>query len=481
MLLDSFRVTSRNGTNFHCFYLLANGAPTQTIKELFLGGLSGKYVRIQKDLGAEIDAKKGYEVMMKVFKECGFDCDTIASVLELLSAILLIGDLEFVQTGLTTCKVSNEDQLANISTLLGAQKAKLADSLTHVTLQSKTGGRIKNSLSIVQARIICDSLSRCLYSKLIGWIIQKINNRPESESKGVKWLNVLEIPGFENGTETSLESLLINYTFEKINNMVTSFLIRERQLEFEKEELQTLKLQPFDNFNICHLLVDNFRGILPVIDTSCMQKNVDPKATIKHLNSTCGNSVLYASGIAISVRASNNCFMIKHHLGHVCYDVTNFKQKNLDRPSYNLTELLAECQHPCLVAMVDRKEKVRSLIKQTREILNDITNTIKGSEIFNVHCIGSNPKLELGLFDRKCVTEQVKYMNLTEMVKIQNSGFPFSENITSFLEKYQSLAGIYSNKSPRETCRRLLLGFNIQDSEFLLGKTKVFFSTLDPN
>ena len=480
LLLDIFRVTSRNGFNFHCFYLLANGAPDQTTKELFLSGLSGKYVRIQKDLGAEIDAKRGYEVMMKVFRECGFDCDTIASILELLSAILLIGDLEFVQTGLTTCKVSNEDHLANISTLLGAQKDKLSESLTHVTLLTKTGGRIKNSLSIVQAKIICDSLSRCIYAKLIGWIIQKINNRYKSQSKSVKILNVLEIPGFEHGTETSLESLLINYTFEKINNMITSFLIRERQLEFEKEEIQNVNLQPFDNFNVCHLLVDNLRGILPIIDTTCMQKNVDSKTIMKNLNSTSGNSVLYTSGIAISVRASSNCFLIKHHLGHVTYDVTNFKQKNVDRPSYNLTELLGECQHPCLVAMVGKKDKFRSLIKQTREILNEVTNTIKGSEIFSVHCIRSNPKLEVGLFDRKYITEQVKYMNLTELVKIQQSGFPFSENISGFLEKYQSLAGFYSNKSPRETCKRLLLGFNIQDSEFILGKTKVFFSTPDP-
>ncbi|KAI6645684.1 hypothetical protein LOD99_12947 [Oopsacas minuta] len=478
-LLDTFRVTSRNGFNFHIFYLLAKGAPNETINELFLSGLSGKYLKVQKNLGAEINATKGYEMMMKVFKECGFDCDVIASILELLSAILLVGDLEFVQTGLTTCEVSNQDQLMNISTLLGAQVGKLGDALTHVTLQTKTGRHIKNTLTVEQSRVVCDTLARGLYTKLIDWLITKINNKKNADLKGVKLLKVLEIPGFDNTNEANFESLLVNFSFEKINNMLTSFIIRDKQAEFEKEGIGKVSVDPFDNFNVCHLMLDNFRGILPIIDATCIQKTVDPKVIIKNLNSNCGNSHLFSSGIAISVRASNNCFRIKHHLGQVTYDVTSFKQKNLDRTSFNITEIMYNCQHPALAGKFDRKDKVKSVLRQTSQLLNDIITAIKGSEIFTVHCLKANANHELNLFDRKFVTEQVRYMNLTEIIKLQKYGFKYSEKITDFISKYQSIAGCYRNEKPHQTCKRIMLGFSIPECDYIIGKSKVFFSSAD--
>ena len=480
LLLDLFRVTSRSGFNFHCFYLLAKGAPLKTQTELFLSEIQAKYLDPVTNIStAEIDAKKGYELMMKIFKECELSYDVIASILELLAAILLIGDLEFIDTGLTTCEVSNQEQLINISTLLGAQKDKLSDALTHVTLHTKTGGHIKNSLTAEQSRLLCDTLARELYSKLIEWIIATINRRGNKEAKFVKVLNILEIPGFENGTETNFESLLINFSFEKINNMMTSFLIREKQSELAKEGILKVSVDPFDNFSLCQLLVDNFRGILPIIDLTCSQTTADPKVIIKNLNSNCGNSHLFASGMTIGVRASGKCFKIKHYLGQVTYDVTTFRQRNFDKPSINLIELLSECQHPCLIGKFDRKDKTKSVIRQTREVVNEIIISVKGSEFFTLHCINPNPSLEIGLFDRKFVSEQVKYFNLTELIKIQRIGFTFSEKISDFLVKYRSLAGFYRNEKPSQACKRVLLGFSIPDSDYVIGNSKVFFSSAD--
>ena len=480
LLLDRFRVTSRVGFSFHCFYLLAKGAPIETQSELFISEIRGKYLDPVSDCsGADIDAKKGYEMMMKVFKECELSCDVIASILELLSAILLVGDLEFSETGLTTCEVSNQEQLTNIATLLGAQKDKLGDALTHVTLQTKTGGQIRNSLTADQSRVACDTLSRELYGRLIEWIIGLVNRRGNEKSKCVKVLNILEVPGFENGTENNFEALMINFAFEKINNMMTSFLIRERQLELAKEGISKVSVEPFDNFNLCQLLVDNFRGILPIIDSTCGQTTADPKAIIKNLNSNCGSSHLFASGIAIGVRTSGNCFRIQHHLGFVTYDVTSFKQRNIDRSSVNLIDMLSECQHPCLIGKFNRRDKLRSVIRQTREVVNEIIISLKGSEFFSLYCLNSNPSLEIGIFDRKYVSEQTKYFNLTELIKLVKIGFTFSENISDFLEKYRSIAGFYKNERPGQACRRILLGFSIAETEYLIGATKIFFSSSD--
>ena len=480
LLLDLFRVTSRGGFSFHCFYLLAKGAPTKTQSELFLTEIRGRYLEpISNSSSADIDAEKGYKLMMNVFKECGLSCDVIASILELLSAILLVGDLEFSETGLTTCEVSNQEQLTNIATLLGARRDRLSDALTHVTLQTKTGGQIRNSLTAEQSRLVCDTLSRGLYGKLLDWIVSLVNGRGNQKSKCVKVLNILEIPGFENGTENSLESLLINFSFEKINNMMTSCLIRERQAELEKEGISKVSVDSFDNFNLCQLLVDNFRGILPIIDTTCAQTTADPKAIVKNLNTNCGNSHLFASGIAISVRASGNCFRIKHHLGQVTYDVTSFKHKNIDRPSINLIEMLSECQHPCLIGKFDRKEKLRSVIRQTREAVNEIIISTRGSELFPLYCLSPNPDSDVGLFDRKYVSEQIKYFNLTELVKLARIGFAFSEKFPDFLDKYRSLTGFYENEKPAQTCRRVLMGFSIPETEYVIGTTKIFFLSAD--
>ena len=175
---------------------------------------------------ADVDDKEDMQLTIQCMKNIGFVEQEIQQVLDIVVAILQLGNLEFdkvAKTGVGDVSVVNKESLplfAQICQHLKIDQAKLAKALTH---KKQVIGKdiIESNLSQEEAYNSRDSMAKTIYGKMFNWIVEKINLSISQKmnakiSKNLKFIGLLDIFGFEIFQCNSFEQLCINYANEKL-------------------------------------------------------------------------------------------------------------------------------------------------------------------------------------------------------------------------------------------------------------------------
>lgn len=91
-----------------------------------------------------------------------------------------------------------------------------------------------------------------------------------------------------------------------------------------------------------------------------------------------------------------------------------------------------------------------------------------------VRCIKPNADKMGNDYDDKLVLDQLRYLGMLDIIRIRREGFPVHMTFDEFVNKYQCLAKRYSNQSDRLQCLAVIRELNVPETEWQLGKTKVF-------
>jgi myosin heavy subunit len=144
------------------------------------------------------------------------------------------------------------DNTNNIANLLNIDTTTLFTILTEKT--SDIGGEIiKKKYTNVEFIEICDTFAMKLYEKLFLWIVENLNNlfkiqNFEHSQNNMNTLGLLDIFGFENFENNSLEQLCINYTNEILQQYLNKKTVIDK-IDFYKNEGVQLERSNIDNIN----------------------------------------------------------------------------------------------------------------------------------------------------------------------------------------------------------------------------------------
>lgn len=357
--------------SFHVlYYLLAGTSPAEKShlgfdtsthvqtggKRLSTGapGRRWRYLGHPTQLKVGINDAEGFQHFKTALRKLEFPRSEIAEICQILASILHLGQLEFVsgqatttgaeesggyshEGGETVTVVKNKDVLSIIAAFLGLSVDQLEISLGYRT---KTIGRERVTVMLDPkgARQNADELARTVYSLLVTYVIETVNQRIcAAEDSVVNTVSIVDFPGFAQAASTgsTLDQLLINVANESLYNYCLQTFFDRKADMLEREEVTVPATSYFDNSDAVRGLLKHGNGLLSILDDQTRRGRSDAqfleslKKRFEKKNPAIvvGNSG--SSGTYISQHGANNkVFTVKHYAGEVDYPADGLIEEN---------------------------------------------------------------------------------------------------------------------------------------------------------
>ncbi|XP_076018095.1 unconventional myosin-X [Genypterus blacodes] len=483
-LLEKNRVGRQNPgeRNYHIFYALLAGADKDHRDMYFLSEGPKSYHYLSQSGCVEdssLDDKKLFDSVMEALKVMEFTEEEIRDVFKLLSAVLQMGNIEFMTAG--GAQITSKGVVSNVSDLLGLDSFQLSEVLTQRSMILR-GEEICSPLTVEQAVDSRDSVAMALYSQCFSWIIMRINQKIKGKDN-FKSIGILDIFGFENFEVNRFEQFNINYANEKLQEYFNKHIFSLEQLEYNREGIQWEAIDWMDNAE-CLDLIEKKLGMLALIN----EESRFPKGTdytlLEKLHSRHAANPYY-----VKPRVTDHQFGIRHYAGEVLYDVRGILEKNRDTFRDDILFILKDSRLDFIYDLFERvgsrsgdetlkmgtARRKPTVSSQFRDSLHSLMATLSASNPFFVRCIKPNMDKKANRFDPDVVLNQLRYSGMLETVKIRRAGFPVRRTFQDFYNRYKMiLKNKIHSDDEKWSCSELLTLHDKDKKEWQLGKTKVF-------
>uniref|UniRef100_A0A8C5C9G7 Uncharacterized protein n=1 Tax=Gadus morhua TaxID=8049 RepID=A0A8C5C9G7_GADMO len=468
-----------NKRNYHIFYALLSGTDQNHRDMYYLceGPESYHYLSQSgcvKDIS--LDDKKLFDSVMEALKVMGFSEEEIRDVFRLLSAVLQMGNIEFMTAG--GAQVTSK---GGESELLGLDSFQLSEVLTQRSMILR-GEEICSPLTIEQAVDSRDSVAMALYAQCFSWIIMRINQKIKGKDN-FKSVGILDIFGFENFEVNRFEQFNINYANEKLQEYFNKHIFSLEQLEYNREGIRWEAIDWMDNAE-CLDLIEKKLGMLALIN----EESRFPKGTdytlLEKLHSRHAANPYY-----VKPRVTDHQFGIKHYAGEVLYDGRGILEKNRDTFRDDILFILKDSRLDFIYDLFERvgsrsgdetmkmgtARRKPTVSSQFRDSLHSLMGSLGASNPFFVRCIKPNMNKNADRFDPDVVLNQLRYSGMLETVKIRRAGFPVRRTFQDFYDRYKMILKNKMAPADLRACSsELLMVHDATMKDWQLGKTKVF-------
>uniref|UniRef100_A0A8C5HSB8 Unconventional myosin-X-like n=1 Tax=Gouania willdenowi TaxID=441366 RepID=A0A8C5HSB8_GOUWI len=399
--------------NYHIFYSLLAGAD-KNHRDMYLLSEGPESYHYLSQSGCvqdqSLDDKQLFNSVMEALKVMEFTEEEIRDVFKLLSAVLQMGNVEFMTAG--GAQITSKGVVGNVSELLGLDCFQLSEVLTQRSMILR-GEEICSPLTVEQALDSRDSVAMALYSQCFSWIIMRINQKIKGKDN-FKSIGILDIFGFENFEVNRFEQFNINYANEKLQEYFNKHIFSLEQLEYNREGIQWEAIDWMDNAECLDLI---------------------EKVTDSLLEPT------YHYAVPFRVLFAQYCTVL--------YDVRGILEKNRDTFRDDILFILKDSRLDFIYDLFERvgsrsgdetlkmgtARRKPTVSSQFRDSLHSLMATLSASNPFFVRCIKPNMDKVPNRFDPEVVLNQLRYSGMLETVKIRRAGFPVRRTFKDFLSR----------------------------------------------
>lgn len=327
-----------------------------------------RYLGHPTQMKVGINDAEGFQKFKTALRKLEFPRSEIAEICQVLASILHIGQLEFETTSDTTTTgddsggfshegaqmvtaVSNKDVLGMIAAFLGVGAADLQTTLGYKTkiLQRE---RVTVMLDPRGARSNADELARTLYSLLVAYVVESINQRVCAVEESVaNTISIIDFPGFsqQRSTDSTLDQLLNNAATESLYNFTLQSFFEAKAEMLESEEVNVAATSYFDNSDAVKGLLKHGNGLLSILDDQTKRSRTDAQLLEslrkrfegKNPAIAVGSSTARLPGSNFATHNASASFAVKHFAGEVDYLVAGLVEENGEVISGDLMNLIA--------------------------------------------------------------------------------------------------------------------------------------------
>ncbi|XP_055458528.1 unconventional myosin-VI isoform X2 [Psammomys obesus] len=490
---DNFRYLNRGCTRYF--------ANKETDKQILQNRKSPEYVKAGSLKDPLLDDHGDFIRMCTAMKKIGLDDEEKLDLFRVVAGVLHLGNIDFEEAGSTSggCNLKNKSapSLEYCAELLGLDQDDLRVSLTTRVMLTTAGGTkgtvIKVPLKVEQANNARDALAKTVYSHLFDHVVNRVNQCFPFETSSY-FIGVLDIAGFEYFEHNSFEQFCINYCNEKLQQFFNERILKEEQELYQKEGLGVNEVHYVDNQDCIDLIEVKLVGILDILD----EENRLPQPSDQHFTAAVHQkhkdhfrlTIPRKSKLAVHRNLRDDeGFIIRHFAGAVCYETTQFVEKNNDALHMSLESLICESRDKFIRALFesstnnnkDTKQKAGKLSfisvgNKFKTQLNLLLDKLRSTGASFIRCIKPNLKMTSHHFEGAQILSQLQCSGMVSVLDLMQGGFP---SRASFHELYNMYKKYMPEKlarlDPRLFCKALFKALGLNEVDYKFGLTKVFF------
>ncbi|XP_048764232.1 myosin heavy chain, non-muscle isoform X2 [Ostrea edulis] len=483
---------------FHIFYQLFTGASAEQKKDFLLDDIrnyrflsGGKIPLTGVDDGTEFRSTAEAMTIM------GIGPEEQSSILRVVSAVLMFGNMQFKQESRNSDQASLPDDTVaqKACHLLGLPVTSIVQAFLRPKI--KVGrDQVTKAQTKEQVEFAVEAMSKALYERMFRWLVTRINRSLDrTKRQGASFIGILDIAGFEIFKMNSFEQLCINYTNEKLQQLFNHTMFILEQEEYQREGIEWkfidfgLDLQPTID------LLEKPLGILALLDEECWF----PKATDKtFIDKVVAQHSTHPKFRKPDFRADAD-FSLIHYAGQVDYSASQWLMKNMDPLNENVVSLMQNSSDPFVSAIWKdaeivgmgataggdtmfgsrtRKGMFRTVGQLYKEQLAKLMATLRNTNPNFVRCIIPNHEKKAGKIDSPLVLEQLRCNGVLEGIRICRQGFPNRILFQEFRQRYEILCpncipkGFMDGKKAVE---RMIAALELDPNLYRIGQSKIFF------
>ncbi|CAH1367105.1 unconventional myosin-Ia isoform X2 [Tenebrio molitor] len=358
--------------NYHIFYQMLAGLSTEERGKLNLEGHTPATLRYLQHGDTRQDLAEDSS-RFQTWKTClGILGIPFLDVVRVLAAVLLLGNVQFIDGKGLEVDVKGETELNAVAGLLGVSGAALFRGLTSRTHNAR-GQLVKSVCDANMSNMTRDCLAKALYCRTVATIVRRANslkrlgstlgtlssdsnesvhNQAEvtsqhastvggstnAGSKSMAALNnavrhatdgfigILDMFGFEDPKPSQLEHLCINLCAETMQHFYNTHIFKSSIESCRDEGINCeVEVDYVDNVPCIDLISSLRTGLLSMLDVECSIR---------------GTAESYVSKIKVQHKHNTRLFEpkpvdprlfgIQHFAGRVIYDATDFLDTNKD-------------------------------------------------------------------------------------------------------------------------------------------------------
>lgn len=490
---DNFRYLNRGCTRYF--------ANKETDKQILQNRKTPEHLKAGSLKDPLLDDHGDFIRMCTAMKKIGLDDEEKLDLFRVVAGVLHLGNIDFEEAGSTSggCNLKNKSaqSLEYCAELLGLDQDDLRVSLTTRVMLTTAGGTkgtvIKVPLKVEQANNARDALAKTVYSHLFDHVVNRVNQCFPFETSSY-FIGVLDIAGFEYFEHNSFEQFCINYCNEKLQQFFNERILKEEQELYQKEGLGVNEVHYVDNQDCIDLIEAKLVGILDILD----EENRLPQPSDQHFTSAVHRkhkdhfrlSIPRKSKLAVhrNIRDDEG-FIIRHFAGAVCYETTQFVEKNNDALHMSLESLICESRDKFVRELFesstnnnkDTKQKAGKLSfisvgNKFKTQLNLLLDKLRSTGASFIRCIKPNLKMTSHDFEGAQILSQLQCSGMVSVLDLMQGGFP---SRASFHELYNMYKKYMPDKlarlDPRLFCKALFKALGLNEVDYKFGLTKVFF------
>ncbi|KAI1461486.1 glycosyltransferase family 2 protein [Annulohypoxylon moriforme] len=360
--------------NFHILYYLLSGTSEAEKTHLGIdtprdaaGQRRWKYLGHPTQLKVGINDAEGFQLFKTALRKLEFPRSEIAEICQILACILHIGQLEFETTSNTTATgddsggfsheggqtitaARNKDVLGIIAAFLGVSSQDLQNTMGYKTKMIHRE-RVTVMLDPNGARANADELARTLYSLLVAYVIENINQKICAPEESIaNTVNIIDFPGFsqQSSTGSALDQLLSNAAVESLYNLTLQNFFDRKADMLDTEEVTVPATSYFDNSDAVKGLLKPGNGLLSILDDQTRRHRTDMQLLESLRKRFEGKNPAIGVGSATARLPGSNflsentaaTFTVKHFAGEVDYPIKGLVEENGEVISSDVMNLI---------------------------------------------------------------------------------------------------------------------------------------------
>ncbi|XP_039950830.1 myosin heavy chain, muscle isoform X12 [Bactrocera tryoni] len=499
-LLEKARVISQQSLerSYHIFYQIMSGSVPGVKDVCFLSDNIYDYYNVSqgKVTVPNMDDGEEFQLADQAFDILGFTAQEKQDVYKITAAVMHMGGMKFKQRGREEqAEQDGEEEGGRVAKLFGCDTAELYKNLLKPRI--KVGNEfVTQGRNVQQVTNSIGALCKGVFDRLFKWLVKKCNETLDTQQKRQHFIGVLDIAGFEIFDYNGFEQLCINFTNEKLQQFFNHHMFVLEQEEYKREGINWDFIDFGMDLLACIDLIEKPMGILSILEEESMfPKATDQTFADKLVNTHLGKSAPFQKPKPPKPGQQAAHFAIGHYAGVVAYNITGWLEKNKDplndtvvdqfKKSQNklLVEIFAD--HPGQSGGAEQSKGGRgkkgggfaTVSSAYREQLNSLMTTLRSTQPHFVRCIIPNEMKQPGVVDAHLVMHQLTCNGVLEGIRICRKGFPNRMVYSDFKMRYQILnpRGIKDLEDPKKASKILIESTELDEDQYRLGNTKVFF------